>query len=531
MQSIKIKIQQKKQALLRQSLSTTFIAVLNTFQQNNLEFVKDTVINFCRFQQLKKAITKSIDLLQEENFQQIYDLINKTRYKGLQTDFGAQYVSSFENRYTQESLSWIETPWKVVNNVLRGGLRQTKLGVILAPPGVGKSWVLCNLAAHAIKFGKKVIYYTLEMTEQEIGSRIDSILVKKPVQYIELKSNWDKVKSLIQPYRSNLIIKQFLPNMTKVAEIQNHMNQLMLFEEFQPDLLVIDYGDIIKKESDLNDLYSAYGGVYTNLKRLAKQYRKPIWTASQGNRCLSLQTKIKLKDKSFIQIKDIKIGDQVASIDGVNTVLNVYNSKQVVYQIILKNGIEIKCSANHMFPVQYEKYKSIDMGLEIGDKLLYNFYSAHNYSTEWVEIKQITKLGQQDTIDLQVNNDHLFFANGILTHNSSISSQFVLGDDIAHSLGKLEIADFVLSMSRKQQDKMSDTARFVVVKNRGGRDGNVYNSIVDFDIGSIQIFDNFTKHSVQTREKMDNNDNLMKRAIKERLEILRKNKQKEENKV
>jgi len=51
---------------------------------------------------------------------------------------------------------------------------------------------------------------------------------------------------------------------------------------------VIDYGDIIKKESDLNDLYSAYGGVYTNLKRLAKQYRKPIWTASQGNRCLSL---------------------------------------------------------------------------------------------------------------------------------------------------------------------------------------------------------------------------------------------------
>jgi predicted ATP-dependent serine protease len=59
----------------------------------------------------------------------------------------------------------VETPWKVVNNVLRGGLRQTKLGVILAPPGVGKSWVLCNLATHAIKTGKKVIYYSLEMTE------------------------------------------------------------------------------------------------------------------------------------------------------------------------------------------------------------------------------------------------------------------------------------------------------------------------------------------------------------------------------
>lgn len=398
MDSIRVKIQQKKQPLFKQSLSTTFVSVLNAFQQENLEFVKDTVINFCRFQQLKKAITQSIDYLQEQNFEQIYDLINKTKYKGMETDFGVQYVSSFEDRYTQQSLSWVETPWKVVNNVLRGGLRQTKLGVILAPPGVGKSWVLCNLATHAIKTGKKVIYYSLEMTEQEIGSRVDSMLCKKPVQYIEMKANWDKVKKLIEPYRNNLRIKQFLPNMTKVGDIQNHMNQLVLFQKFDPDLIIVDYGDILKKESSLNDLYTAYGDAYTNLKRVAKQYRKAVWTASQGNR-------------------------------------------------------------------------------------------------------------------------------------SSISSQFVLGDDIAHSLGKLQIADFVFSMSRKQQDKMSNTARFVVVKNRGGKDGNVYNAIVDFDIGSIQIFDNFTQNSIETRKKMDNNDKLMKQTIKERLQILRKNKEQQENKI
>jgi len=48
---------------------------------------------------------------------------------------------------------------------------------------------------------------------------------------------------------------------------------------------------------------------------------------------------------------------------------------------------------------------------------------------------------------------------------------------------------------------MSDTARFVIVKNRGGKDGNVFNAIVDFDIGSIEIFDNFTKNSIETRKK------------------------------
>ena len=57
-----------------------------------------------------------------------------------------------------------------------------------------------------------------------------------------------------------------------------------LFENFDPDLIIVDYGDILKKESSLNDLYSAYGDVFTNLKRLAKQYHKAVWTGAQGRR-------------------------------------------------------------------------------------------------------------------------------------------------------------------------------------------------------------------------------------------------------
>ncbi len=388
----------------------------------------------------------------------------------------------------------------------------------------GKSWVLCNLAAHAIKLGKKVVYYTLEMTEEEIGCRIDSMLAKKPTQYIEMKANWDKVKKLIQPYRNNLRIKQFLPDMTKVEDIQNHMNQLVLFEEFNPDLIVIDYADILKKQTNINNLYTAYSNSYTNLKRLAKQYRKPIWTASQGNRCLALDTIVQLKDKSQIKIQDVKVGDQLVSINGANKVVSIYHDKQPIYQIKLKNGKTIKCSANHMFPSNNGSLKSIESGLTVNNILYYK----NNKKISEIQIQNIQLQDIQETIDIEVQGNHLFFANDILTHNSSINSQFVLGDDIAHSLGKLEIADFVLSMSRKQEDKMSNTARFVVVKNRGGRDGNVYNAIVDFDIGSIQIFDNYTKNSIEARQKMDNNDALLKQSVRERLQIIRKQKQQQE---
>jgi len=52
----------------------------------------------------------------------------------------------------------------------------------------------------------------------------------------------------------------------------------------------------------LNDLYTAYGDAYINLKRLAKQYRKVVWTASQGNRCLALETIIDLEGKGKVPI-------------------------------------------------------------------------------------------------------------------------------------------------------------------------------------------------------------------------------------
>lgn len=157
-------------------------------------------------------------------------------------------------------------------------------------------------------------------------------------------------------------------------------------------MVIIDYGDILGKDSSINSQYEAYGDVYTGMKAFAKLYKIPVVTASQGNR-------------------------------------------------------------------------------------------------------------------------------------SSINSQIVLGDQVAHSLGKLQIADSVISISRTHDDKMSNTARFTIVKNRGGRDGMVYNGLVDLQIGDIQIFDTFTKKSVQTRQKMDNNEVLMKQRIKQRLTQLQKNKQ------
>lgn len=233
----------------------------------------------------------------------------------------------------------------------------------------GKSWMLVNIAAHCLKLGKKVVYYTLEMTQDEVGCRIDYKLLDKPEHYLSDPQNFQKCIKLIQPYRNNLRIKQFMPNLSTISQIENHFTQMKLFDDFQADVVIIDYADIIKKQSGGDNMYISYGDVYTNLKRFAKTYKKVVWSASQGNRCLDVKTLVKTKQNGTIMIGDINIGDHIEIPYGFSKVKDIFKSSQTAYKIKFKDGRQVICSANHLFPTKYGNLESIETGLTSGKKV------------------------------------------------------------------------------------------------------------------------------------------------------------------
>ena len=505
--SLKLKLDDVKQIVLKQSISNIYVVLLQTLdelQTQQSEFIQDTAINFCRRQELKFALVQSIDLWQSNGqYQKIYDIINKTRYKGLQTNFGVQYVSSFFDRHAMTTQKTIQSPWPIINNVIKGGFKESRLYLLLAPSGVGKSWMFCNIAAEAMKHHKNVIYYALQMTQFEIGQRIDSKLLGKPIEYIRHPKNINHMNQLIQPYKDYLRIVEMLPNKTRVLDIENHYNQLKLYENFQADIIIIDYGDILKKQSNINNMYTAYGDVFTALKTLAKQYKIPVISASQGGRCLSLNTLVNQQNKGQIELCKLEVGDKVQTPNGFRQVLTIFPVEvQPMHKIKLKSGRDIICSVNHQFPTRYGQLKALSTGLKVGEKIFIKKTenNVQYFELQLDEIVQICFMGEMQSIDIQIDGDHVFLANEILTHNSSMNSEIILGDQVSHSIGKIQIADFVLSISRTHADRMSNTARFTVVKNRGGRDGMVYNGYVDLQIGSIQMYDNYTKKSVEARQ-------------------------------
>ena len=109
--------------------------------------------------------------------------------------------------------------------------------------------------------------------------------------------------------------------------------------------------------------------VSEEIRNLAMEQHTITVTASQLNRCLTLDTNVEVNGK-LIKISDLQIGDIISSNDGnviVNEILPI--TKQRVYEIKTKSGKTIKCSAKHLFPTSTGLLRNIENGLCVGEKL------------------------------------------------------------------------------------------------------------------------------------------------------------------
>lgn len=67
------------------------------------------------------------------------------------------------------------------------------------------------------------------------------------------------------------------------------------------------------------------------------------------------------------------------------------------------------------------------------------------------EIIEIIELDDDLTIDIEVDGDHLFYANGVLTHNSSYGAKDMGMESISESIGIPQTADVMVSFILDEQ--------------------------------------------------------------------------------
>jgi replicative DNA helicase len=247
----------------------------------DLEYVQGEFSTFCKNQQLKKALLNSVDLLKAGDYDSIKYMIESAMKAGQDKNIGHEYKKDTESRYREDHRSIVPTPWEPINELIQGGLGNGDLGLIFGNPGGGKSWTLVALGGHAVKMGYNVIHYTLELSEAYTGRRYDAFFTGTPVD--QLEKHKAEVETLTADLPGELIIREYPMGKTTINTIESHIKKVIDLG-IQPDLILIDYIDLLSTRKRNVDRKGEIDDIYTSTKGLARELNIPIWSVSQVNR-------------------------------------------------------------------------------------------------------------------------------------------------------------------------------------------------------------------------------------------------------
>ena len=363
----KVRVNEVHNDILKTTIVENLKEIYRYMNAPDLEFIQDQSIDFFKNQTLKNAILESVEILENNgDFDNIKNIIDNAMRAGTERNMGHEYIEDIEERYSEMARDTVETPWDIINDLTQGGLGGGELGVIVAPAGIGKTWILCALGAGSMKRGSNVVHYTLELNEAYVGLRYDSVFTGIPNQ--NLKYHQDDVKKAIESISGELVVKYFPTKTASVNTISAHLQKMRMMGK-SVDMVVVDYADILKDTGTAKEVRHALGNIYEDLRGLAGEFQVPVWTASQANRCHILTDEVETENGKM-EIGKVQGGDKVLTHDGYKKVTRVFPvEKQPVYKVKLKSGKEITVSGNHDLPVMYGKLKSVSTGLKVGDKL------------------------------------------------------------------------------------------------------------------------------------------------------------------
>jgi hypothetical protein len=304
----------KVQDIERDVLKTAIIESLKDsyryLESEDLEFVKERTLDFCKNQCIKRAILDSVELLGKGQYEAIKATIDLAMKAGADKEVGHEYKDSVEDRHKDNIRDTIPTPWPVINDLADGGFGKGELVVFVAPAGIGKSWGLINVGAHAVKQGLNVVHYTLELNEGYVGQRYDAVLTGIANQ--NLKYNQDEVASMVSKLKGNLIIKYYPTKTASCSTIRAHIEKMILVGK-KPDLVIVDYADLLRGSVAKKEMRHELESIYEDLRGVAGEYGIPMFTASQANRS-ALEQDVIEADKISESYSKIMIADFVISL-------------------------------------------------------------------------------------------------------------------------------------------------------------------------------------------------------------------------
>lgn len=256
---------------------------------DEVQYCTDQVETFCRRRAIEKAVLASPDLIAKGDYGALEKSVRDAVLLSLNRDLGLSYFDDVDARLKRmlEHNPTESTGWKELDELLFGGISRKEMLLVSANSGGGKSITLANLAFNFAKRGRNVLYISLELSEDIVAQRFDTMFTG--IGRREWKGRTSEISAKLASEKEGgagrLDIKQ-MPSGTTAAQIKAYLKEYYLQHRMYPDMLVLDYLDNMSPNEfvSADNIWQKDKLCSEQLRQIGVDYNMFIATASQLNR-------------------------------------------------------------------------------------------------------------------------------------------------------------------------------------------------------------------------------------------------------
>ena len=244
---------------------------------------------------------------------------------------------------------------------LVGDICREDFVAFLAPMKAGKTFQLIDCGIEAVKNGLNVVFFSLEMSRTNMIKRIwkalsgqvtEDIELKIPhfvedgnKYIIEMKTVSKKASSILEIEKKQKSLKRMFrggsfrvyaepANSLTVEALETKLDDLS-HDGFVPDVIIIDYADIMKSSDKTSELRNQIDGIWKRLRAIAQKRKAVVITASQTNRG-AISREVEAEDVA----EDVRKLAHVTSMVSLSkTKYCKENSLAIFSQLVVREGV------------------------------------------------------------------------------------------------------------------------------------------------------------------------------------------------
>lgn len=285
--------------------------------QPNKEYIKSKLSEYLQTQSLMQAMLSATEKLKGNSVSGCKETLRSAiKVEFFPTEAVGTSIFGYEPQPTSAS---IVCPTRIdALDAKFKGYRRSELFIWMAPTNTGKSWALIHGAVTALKAGAKVIYYTLEMSETSVLNRMSMAISglrsyesregERNITYFDGttldisgrktlftdKAGLRFAQSLCRR-GGDLKVVPFTGGKCTVADIESHLYQYEMTMGAAPDIIFLDYADLLKSTRKFQRDMDEIDDVYLGLRAIAQEKDIAVITATQANRGSMDERRVDLK--------------------------------------------------------------------------------------------------------------------------------------------------------------------------------------------------------------------------------------------